>query len=41
MIDILKLSHIFHAYKIRDKDKMNREQTEFELVIRRIQLIKG
>ena len=40
MIDKLKLEHIDHADKIRDKDKMHREQREFEFLIRRLQLTK-
>ena len=31
MIDKLKLAHIDHADQIRDKDKMHREQKEFEI----------
>ena len=31
MIDKLKLAHMDHAYKIRDKDKMHREQREFKI----------
>ena len=31
MIDKLKLTHIDHADKIRDKENMHREQREFEI----------
>ena len=40
MIGKLKLAHIDHADKIRDKDKMHREQQEFELLMIRLQLIE-
>ena len=31
MIDKLKLAHMDHKDKVRDKDKMHREQREFEI----------
>ena len=40
MIDKLKLARIDHADKIRGKDKMHKEQREFELLMRRLRLTK-
>ena len=40
MIDKLKLAHQDHVHKIREKDKMHREQREFELLMRILQLTK-
>ena len=40
MIETLKLTDTNHSHKIRDKDKMHREQREFELIMRRLQLTK-
>ena len=34
MIDKLKLAHMDHADKMTDKDKLHREQREFELLMR-------
>ena len=36
MIDKLRLAHFDHPDKIRDKDKMHREQREFNLFMRRL-----
>ena len=40
MIDKLKLAYIDHADRIRDKDKMHREQREFEIAHDKTSLIK-
>ena len=40
MVDKLKLTHIDHAEKIRDKYQMHREHREFEFLLRRLQLTK-